>query len=120
MKRSEQSIRRRSSGRVRGELGACSRGRQTRRDGVAETRSDSAGSAQRGRRRSGTHRAEVPRFLLTREEAAWTLGMSLSHFQRHVQPDLPTVRSGQLRQFRPQDLQRWSEEHLKDPMGGVS
>jgi transposase InsO family protein len=62
----------------------------------------------------------VPRFLLTREEAAWALGMSLSHFQRHVQPDLPTVRSGQLRQFRPQDLQRWSEERLAKPMGGGS
>jgi hypothetical protein len=82
---------------------------------MASSRSDSPDPAKRARR--GTHRAEVPRLLLTREEAAWSLGMSLSHFQRHVQPHLPTVRSGQLRQFRPQDLQRWSEECLNVPMG---
>lgn len=49
------------------------------------------------------------RFLLTRREAARALGMSLSHFQRHVQPNLRCVHSGQLRLYRPQDLERWSE-----------
>jgi hypothetical protein len=29
----------------------------------------------------------VPRFALTREEAAASLGMSVSHFERNVQPD---------------------------------
>ena len=33
----------------------------------------------------------MPRFLLTRREAAQALGMSLSHFQRHVQPHLRCV-----------------------------
>ncbi len=42
-------------------------------------------------------------------EAAAALGMSLSHFQRHVQPFLPCVYSGQLRLYRPADLERWSE-----------
>ncbi|HET8814996.1 MAG TPA: hypothetical protein VFM51_08580 [Solirubrobacterales bacterium] len=37
------------------------------------------------------------------------MGMSLSHFQRHVQPDLRCVRSGQLRLYRPRDLERWLE-----------
>lgn len=46
------------------------------------------------------------RFLLTRQEAAAALGMSLSHFQRHVQPYLPCVYSGQLRLYRPADLER--------------
>lgn len=50
-----------------------------------------------------------PRLLLTRREAAAALGMSLSHFQRHVQPHLPCVYSGQLRLYRPSDLERWTE-----------
>jgi hypothetical protein len=52
---------------------------------------------------------ELPRLLLTREESARVLGMSLRHFQRHVQSDLPCVYSGQLRLYRPRDLERWAE-----------
>jgi hypothetical protein len=52
----------------------------------------------------------VPRMLLTRNEAAATLGMSLRHFQRHVQPFLRCVYSGQLRLYRPRDLERWAED----------
>lgn len=55
------------------------------------------------------------RLLLTRREAAEALGMSLSHFQRHVQPYLRCVYSGQLRLYRPRDLERWSEEAACDP-----
>jgi AraC-like DNA-binding protein len=55
------------------------------------------------------------RLLLTRQEAAQALGMSLSHFQRHVQPHLPCVYSGQLRQYRPKDLARWAEEAACSP-----
>jgi hypothetical protein len=33
-----------------------------------------------------TQVATVPRMLLSRREAAAALGMSLRHFQRHVQP----------------------------------
>jgi hypothetical protein len=51
----------------------------------------------------------APRFLLTRKEAAEALGMSLSHFQRHVQPSIACVYSGQLRLYRPQDLEQWAE-----------
>jgi len=50
------------------------------------------------------------RVLLTRKEAAEALGMSLSHFQRHVQPFIPCVYSGQLRLYRPTDLEKWAEE----------
>jgi hypothetical protein len=51
----------------------------------------------------------LPRLLYTREESAAMLSMSLSHFQRHVQPHLKCVYSGQLRLYRPQELERWAE-----------
>lgn len=51
----------------------------------------------------------VTRLLLTRAEAARALSMSLSHFQRHVQPELRCVRSGQLRLYRLRDLELWLE-----------
>ena len=50
------------------------------------------------------------RLLLSRKEAAEMLGMSLSHFERHVQPHLHCVYSGQLRLYRPADLERWVDE----------
>jgi hypothetical protein len=53
---------------------------------------------------------EVPRVLLSRREAADALGMSLRHFQRHVQPYLRCVYSGQLRLYPLKDLERWVEE----------
>jgi hypothetical protein len=55
------------------------------------------------------------RLLLTRREAAKALGMSLSHFQRHVQPWLRCVYSGQLRLYRPEELERWAEREACDP-----
>jgi hypothetical protein len=48
--------------------------------------------------------------LLTRREAAATLGMSLRHFQRHVQPYVRCVYSGQLRLYRVRDLERWADD----------
>jgi hypothetical protein len=57
---------------------------------------------------NGRHRM----LLFTRQEAADSLGMSLSHFQRHVQPYVPCVYSGQLRLYRPHDLERWAEANL--------
>lgn len=56
-----------------------------------------------------TRSTSVPRLLFTREESAHALGMSLSHFQRHVQPHVPCVYVGQLRQYRPEDLKSWAE-----------
>ena len=55
----------------------------------------------------------VPRMLLTRQEAAATLGMSLRHFQRHVQPFVRCVYSGQLRLYRPRDLERWADDEAR-------
>lgn len=53
------------------------------------------------------------KLLLSRREAAEALAMSLSHFQRHVQPWLPCVYSGHLRLYRPGDLERWVAEQVE-------
>jgi hypothetical protein len=55
------------------------------------------------------------RLLLTRQEAAEALGMSLSHFQRHVQPHIRCVYSGQLRLYRPSDLNHWAKQQACAP-----
>jgi hypothetical protein len=59
---------------------------------------------------SAARNREIPRLLLSRREAADALGMSLRHFQRHVQPYVPCVYSGQLRLYPLKDLERWAEE----------
>ena len=45
--------------------------------------------------------------LMSRAEAARSLGMSLRHFQRHVQAEMPCVRSGQLKLYRRRELEGW-------------
>jgi hypothetical protein len=64
-------------------------------------------------RARGETAAGVPRMLLTRQEAAGVLGVSLRHFQRHVQPFVPCVYSGQLRLYRPRDLEQWAEDEAR-------
>jgi len=51
------------------------------------------------------------RLALGRSEAAAALGMSLRHFQRHVQPHIRTVYSGQLRLYSIKELERWLERN---------
>lgn len=51
-----------------------------------------------------------PRLALSRRDAAAALGMSLRHFQRHVQPHLRSVYCGQLRLFPVAELERWVNE----------
>jgi hypothetical protein len=48
---------------------------------------------------------------LPRPEAAKSLGMSVSHFQRYVQPYIQCVPSGTKRLFLVSELQRWFDEH---------
>lgn len=57
----------------------------------------------------------VPRIALRREDAAEALGMSLDHFERHVQPHLRLIRSGQKRLVLVADLERWAELHAYAP-----
>jgi hypothetical protein len=52
------------------------------------------------------------RMLMSRQEAARAVSMSLSHFQRHAQPGLPCVRSDQLRLYRRTDLERWVGDEI--------
>jgi hypothetical protein len=59
------------------------------------------------------------KLLVSRREAASALGVSLSHFQRHIQPYLRCVYCGQLRLYRPDDLEAWAEDHAVLPAGEV-
>ena len=52
----------------------------------------------------------VPRVLLTKREAAQALGMSVRHFERHVQRFLRCVHSGQLTLYPLRDIERWVRE----------
>lgn len=63
------------------------------------------------RRDGGARKREVPRIALTRPEAAAALGMSLTSFERHVQPDLRVVRRGTMRLVPVRDLERWVEDN---------
>ena len=55
----------------------------------------------------------VPRRLLTRAEAAASLGMSVAHFERYVQPFVKVVPCGQLLLIEPGSLDRWVNEHAR-------
>jgi hypothetical protein len=55
----------------------------------------------------------VPRLSLTKAEAAAALGMSISHFERHVQPHVACVYSGSLRLFPVRALDRWLDEQAR-------
>ncbi len=54
--------------------------------------------------------ASVRLIAVTREQAACMLSMSLSHFQRHVQAELPVLYVGRLRLVRVADLEAWAEQ----------
>jgi hypothetical protein len=56
--------------------------------------------------------------LLSKQHAAMALDMSVSHFQRHVQPEIKCVYSGQLTLYLWRDLERWSEDEAT--IGGRS
>lgn len=55
-------------------------------------------------------RQSPPPLLVTKEDAARTLGMSISHFQRHVQSEIKCVYSGQLTLYHYSDLKRWADD----------
>jgi integrase len=50
--------------------------------------------------------------LMSRKEAASCLGMSLRHFQRHVQAEMPSVRSGRLKLYRTWELEKWIDREI--------
>ena len=55
----------------------------------------------------------VPRYTLTRREAAAALGISINHFERKVQPELRVVLSGQLVLIPVGELERWVHRHAR-------
>src|SRR3954466_3057402 len=55
----------------------------------------------------------VPRLLLTRQEAAAALGMSVDTFERRVQPFIRVVPCGQLVLVPPAELERWVRERAR-------
>jgi len=59
--------------------------------------------------RLGTRRL-VPRRALTRAEAADSLGVSVDHFERHIQKDLRLIRSGRLVLVPVAELDRWADQ----------
>ena len=69
--------------------------------------------ARAGRRRAKRARPvqPVPRYTLTRREAAASLGISLNHFERRVQPELKVVLSGQLVLIPVAELERWVQRN---------
>ena len=52
---------------------------------------------------------------VSRDHAAHMLGVSLSHFQRHVQRELPCVYLGARRVYPVSDLRRWLAERTEPP-----
>jgi hypothetical protein len=61
--------------------------------------------------------AAVPRYTVTRKEAAASLGMSINHFERRVQPDLKIVLCGQLVLIPLSELERWVERNARHLIG---
>jgi hypothetical protein len=57
--------------------------------------------------------APVPRYTLTRREAAASLGISINHFERRVQPELKVVISGQLILIPIAELERWVQRNAR-------
>jgi hypothetical protein len=60
----------------------------------------------------------VPRIALTREEAARAIGMSLTSFEIHVQPEIRLIRRGKLRLVPVRELTRWADENAELTLAG--
>jgi hypothetical protein len=69
-------------------------------------------------------RPDLPRFALTKQEAARALGVSVDHLERHILPDLRVIRSGsgqrRLTLIPVRELERWTDVHAAYPLGGVA
>lgn len=60
--------------------------------------------------------SSTPTLALSRKDAAAALGMSLRHFQRHVQPQLRCIHSGQLRLYPLAELERWTDANISSAL----
>lgn len=59
----------------------------------------------------------IPRYALTRAEAAESLGMSLDSFERHVQSEVRLIHRGKLRLVPASELERWAERNAEHVLG---
>ena len=57
--------------------------------------------------------APVPRVALTREEAASSIGVSLTTFESYVQPHLKLVRLGRTRLVPVEELADWTRRNAE-------
>jgi hypothetical protein len=64
-------------------------------------------------RRPGRPVQPVPRYALTRQEAAASLGMSVDTFERRVQPFIKVVPCGQLVLVPPAEIERWIKANAR-------
>ncbi len=55
--------------------------------------------------------------LMTLDDCAKRMGLPRQTFRDHVRPTLPVVAVGRRRMVRPEDLERWIQEHVV--VGGV-
>jgi hypothetical protein len=53
----------------------------------------------------------ITRLALSRAEAAAALGVSIDHFERHIQPHLHIVYAGKRRLIPTKELERYLAEH---------
>jgi excisionase family DNA binding protein len=65
-------------------------------------------------------RHSVERVTLTRREAAAALGVSVDHFERHIQPGLPLIRSGRKVLVPVAELHRWADREAARTLDGAS
>jgi excisionase family DNA binding protein len=63
---------------------------------------------------------EIPRYTLTRVEAARSLGISLDSFEEYVQGELRLVRVGRLVLVPVAELERWVAQNAARTLEAVS
>ncbi len=97
-------------GAGRPEVGGRSARRRTRRKGPGDRDSGNASGTRKSRSTSRPVQP-VPRLLLSRKEAAASLGMSLDTFERRVQPVIKLVPCGQLVLVALGELEGWCDDH---------
>ena len=77
-----------------------------------DTARETAPPLRRATHRGGNRRQQrplqpVPRYALTKSEAAFSLGMSVDTFERRVQPFLRVILCGQLVLIPPSEIEKW-------------
>lgn len=66
-----------------------------------------------------TTRKPTPRLVVTREEAAEALGLSVDSFDRHVRPEIRVLRTGRRLGIPVSELQKWIDRNSVRAGGGL-